>query len=156
MEPRFVERYPIRLIGILTAGKPEEIVPHLNEIWMDRFMKYDELLKPYSSDKAYYGAWTWTVPGVQQAYMAGMAVEGLAQIPDGLEEIILPAARYAVFDATVSTFGVVYDEIYNQWLPSSPYEYDIMAADFEYYPPNTENGDSPTQIYIPIKTRTPA
>ena len=153
MEPKHVEKGPIRLVGILTTGKPEEIVPQLNDIWMNRFMKYDERLKPYSADKAYYGAWTWKTPGMVPVYMAGMAVEGLAEIPDGLEEIVLSAARYAIFDATVSTFGQVYDEIYSRWLPSSPYEYDIAGADFEYYPPNTMNGESATQIYIPIKAR---
>ncbi len=153
MEPRFVDKGSIRLVGILTAGKLDEIMPKITEIWMERFMKYDELLKSCSPDKAYYGVWTWKVMGEQMAYLAGMAVEGLAEIPQGLEEVVLPPTRYAVFDATVSTFGVVYDKIYTQWLPSSPYEYDYMSADFEYYPPDTKESDSPTQIYIPIKAK---
>ncbi len=52
--------------------------------------------------------------------MAGYRVEGLPEIMAGLAETTLPAARYAVFDATVGTFSTVSDEVYSQWLPSSP------------------------------------
>ncbi len=152
MNVRFEEKGPIRLVGIVTHGKPEEITPHITDIWMNQFMKFDEQLRPYSVDKAYYGAWIGTPDGSAD-YMAGMAVENLPEIPEGLGERILPAAKYAVFDCTVATIGDTYGQVYGEWLPASAYEYDMMAADFEFYPPNTENNASPTAVYIPIKEK---
>ncbi len=110
MEPRFVEKEPIRLVGIANFGKPEEIVPKLNDIWMNQFMKYDEQLKPYSVDKAYYGAWIGDPDG-NATYVAGMMVENMAEVPAGLGVRTLPAARYAVFPCTVSTIGKTYGQV---------------------------------------------
>jgi predicted transcriptional regulator YdeE len=154
MEPKFVEKGPIRLVGVIAFGKPETITPRLNDIWMNQFMKFDDQLKPYSIDKAYYGAWIGDPEG-NSTYFAGMAVENLPEIPRGLEERILPAATYAVFDCTVGTFGDAYGEVYGSWLPQSAYEYDIMAADFEFYPPDTATNQSPAQIFIPVKLKQP-
>ncbi len=152
MDVRFVEKGPIRVAGILTHGRPEEITPRITDIWMNEFMKYDEQLKPYSPDKAYFGAW-FGYPDGSADYLVGMAVENLSEIPEGLVERVLPAAKYAVFACTVGTIGETYGQIYGQWLPASPYEYDTMAADFEFYPPDTETNQSPTEVYIPVKEK---
>ncbi len=58
-----------------------------------------------------------------------------------------------MFDCTVSTIGPTYEHVYGDWLPKSSYEYDMMAADFEYYPPDTETNDSLTAVYIPVKEK---
>jgi predicted transcriptional regulator YdeE len=154
MEPKFIEKDPIRLVGVTAFGKPETITPNLNDIWVNQFMKYDDLLKPFSTDKAYYGAWIGDPEG-NATYIAGMAVANLPEIPEGLEERILPAATYAVFDCTVDTFGRTYGAIYGTWLPQSGYEYDMMASDFEFYPSDTATSDSPTQIFLPVKVKQP-
>ena len=155
MEPKFIDKDPIRLVGVIAFGKPETITPLLNDIWMNQFMKYDDQLKPYSVDKAYYGAWIGEPDG-NATYVAGMAVENLPEIPQGLGERVLPAATYAVFDCTVGSIGDAYGEIYGTWLPASAYEYDPAASDFEFYPPDTQNSGSPTQVFIPVREKKPA
>ncbi len=152
MDIRFIEKGPIRVVGILTHGKIEDITPKISDIWMNQFMKYDEQLKPHSPDKAYYGVWFGN-PGGSADYLVGMAVENLTEIPEELAERVLPAAKYAVFPCTVGTIGETYGQIYGQWLPASDYEYDIMAADFELYPPDTETNQSPAEVYIPVKEK---
>jgi predicted transcriptional regulator YdeE len=154
MKPNLIEKGPIRLVGVVTFGKPETITPRLNDIWMDQFMKYDDQLKPFSIDKAYYGAWIGDPEG-NATYVAGMVAENLPKIPLGLGERVLPAATYAVFDCTVGTIGDTYGKIYGEWLAASAYEYDIMASDFEFYPPDTQNSGSPAQVFIPVKLKQP-
>jgi predicted transcriptional regulator YdeE len=152
MNTSLVERGPIRLVGLLVTGKPEEIVPQMQGIWMEQFLPHAEQLRPFSVDNAFYGAWIW-IDEQTTAYMAGMAVENLPGVPDGLSEKELPAARYAVFDCTVGSIGQAYDWAYHQWLPGSPFEYDVSASDFEYYPPSGEGGDDLAQVYIPVREK---
>jgi predicted transcriptional regulator YdeE len=154
VDTSLVEKGPIHLVGTMVTGKPEDIVPQMNDIWMNQFIPHAEQLRPFSLDDAFYGAWIW-VDENTTAYLAGMAVEALPEIPQGLMEKVLPAAKYAVFDCTVSTIGQTYDQAYREWLPNSPYEYDITASDFEYYPPSTESGDRLAQIFIPIREKQP-
>jgi AraC family transcriptional regulator len=154
MEPKFVEKGPIRLIGIVKTGKLDDIVPNLNDIWMNQFMNYEPQVKPFSIDQAYYGAWIGHPDG-SCTYVAGMAVAEMAEIPGGLAERVLPAAQYVVFDCTVKTIGQTYDEVYGRWLPASTYEYDLMANDFEFYPADTETNESPAQVYVPVRLKQP-
>jgi predicted transcriptional regulator YdeE len=148
MDVKFVEKGPIRLVGVVTHGKPDEITPQMMDIWGKRFMKHEAELKPYSADKAYYGAWIGS-PDMSADYLAGMRVENLPEIPDGMEERVLPAAKYAIFPCTAATLGDTYGMIYGQWLPQSIYEFDSMAADFEYYLPDSEAAE----VYIPVKEK---
>lgn len=151
MEPEMMERGPIQIVGILTRGKPEEL--NYPDIWANQYMKYDEQIKPFSPDKGYFGAWLGEEG--EPAYLAGMAVEGMTEIQEGLVLRTLPAAKYAVFTCTMATISAAYPFIYQQWLPTSPYELDVSASDFEYYPPNGDSPDAPVRIFIPVKQKEP-
>lgn len=149
MDVKFVEKGPIRLVGSVTDGKmPEEITPQIVEIWDNFTRKYEAKLKPYSVDQASYGAWIGS-PDKSADYVVGMQVKDLPEIPEGLVERMLPAARYAVFTCTPETIGDTYGMIYSQWLPQSPYDFDIMAVDFEYYPWDSDGAE----VYIPVKEK---
>jgi predicted transcriptional regulator YdeE len=152
MNTSLIQKGPIRLVGMLITGKPEEIVLQMNAIWMEQFMPHAEQIRPFSVDNAFYGAWIF-IDENTTAYLAGMAVEDLPVVPAGLVEKELPAAQYAVFDCTVQTIGQTLDWAYHQWLPGSPFEYDISASDFEYYPPSRQTGDELAQIYIPVRQK---
>ena len=151
MEPRFVEKTPIKVVGILTFGQPDKL--DYNDIWAVQYMKYDEQLKPYSPDKGYYGVWLGEEGKL--AYLAGMVVENLPEVPEGLAMREIPAARYAVFECTIGTLSKTYTAIWQEWLPTSNYILDESKSDFEYYPPKTGPGDPPAAIYIPIKVKEP-
>ena len=45
-------------------------------------------------------------------YLAGMAVEGVVDVPEGLTLREVPASRYAVFECTVKTISDTYDWIF--------------------------------------------
>jgi AraC family transcriptional regulator len=152
VQPKLVERAAFAVLGVQAIfGVGEQ--DFFDKVWMQTYMSYEEQVKPLSPDKAYYGVWFSSDDKEHPHYLAGMMVEGLDQVPAGLVLREVPAARYAVFDTTVSSIGPTYDFIYQTWLPASEYEYDIMATDFEYYPPDTLNKQSAAQIYIPVKPR---
>ncbi len=147
MEPEIIEKGPIQLLGVLTVGQPDKL--DYNDIWANQVMKYDELLKAHSVDQAYYGVW-FGEDADHLAYLAGMAIDCVDEIPAGLVLRVLPPRRYAVFHCTISTISRTYPEIYQNWLPTSPYQFAPGASDFEYYPPHGETDEIPAAIFIPI------
>ncbi len=153
MEPLFEYKPSRVLAGVLVRGIPKEI--NYGDVWMNQYMKFDEFLKPFSVDKAYYGASFCLGADGAVDYVAGMVVEGLDSVPEGLVLREIPAARFAVFPCTVATIGQTFNEIYERWLPASEYEFDPASADYEYYPPNTEADGSPVLIYLPVRVKQP-
>lgn len=153
MEPSFEFRSTVKIAGVLEHGNPKEI--DYGDVWMNRYMKFDEFLKPFSVDKAYYGVSFCVGNHGAVDYVAGMVVEGLETVPEGLVLREIPAARFAVFPCTVQTIGQTFNEIYGKWLPESAYEFDNASADFELYPPKTENNEDPVMIYLPVRTKQP-
>jgi AraC family transcriptional regulator len=65
-------------------------------------------------------------------YIAGVEVERVDEIPDGMVSRSVPAQKYAVFACTLETLGQTYRYINEEWQPKSGYER-APAADFEYY-----------------------
>lgn len=151
MDPQFEYKPARMLAGVLVHGRPKEI--DYSDVWMNRYMKFDEFLKPFSIDKAYYGV---SFPGGNNGavdYIAGMVVENLDSVPDGLVLREIPAARFAIFQCTLETIGQTFNQIYGIWLPESQYEFDSASADYEFYPPKTATEGDPVWIYLPIKAR---
>ena len=116
-------------------------------------MSYHDQIQPLSVDQSYYGVYLGTDHAKPLDYLAGMAVEDVDAVPECLVVRELPAAQYAVFECMLKTLGPTYGTIWKEWLPSSPYELDVAAFGFDFYPPNTTSGDSPMHIYFPIKAR---
>jgi predicted transcriptional regulator YdeE len=102
LEPRFVERRSITIIGVAAAGQPGEF--NYGEIWEKQYMPMDALLKPYSVDGGCYGVSL--SEGDHMIYLAGVAVENPPELPKGIEKREIPAAMYAVFGCTLSTIDV--------------------------------------------------
>ena len=122
-------------------------------LWMERYMAHDEQVKPLSTDKAYYSVYF--AMDQQEYCLDGMAVVAGAQAPEGLVQRHVAAGRYAAFDCTVKTIGQTWQAIFNAWLPGSGFEVPPDGSSFEHYPPDTEAGESPVTIYLPIRVKTP-
>ncbi len=77
-------------------------------------------------------------------------------IPVGMEEVIIPAATWAVFECIGPVHLVLQDfhkRIVTEWLPTSGYEY-AYAPDIEVYlgeDPTTP--DYKTQVWLPVKKK---
>ncbi|MFA6111474.1 MAG: GyrI-like domain-containing protein [Candidatus Latescibacterota bacterium] len=143
------ERPAFAVVGAAQAGQLGQF--NYGEIWEKQYMPMDALLKPFNIDGGYYGV-TLGEEG-HLVYLAGVAVEGLAELPPGAARRVVPAACYAVFDCTLSQIGATWQAAYGEWLPASDYVLDTEAVDFEYYPPPGDQGEQRVEIHIPIKPR---
>lgn len=84
---------------------------------------------------------------------AGAEVDSFENLPEGLDQLIIPAGKYAVFHYKgLPTDNRIFQLIYSQWLPTSEFELD-QRPHFEVLGEKYKNGspDSEEDIYIPIK-----
>ncbi len=149
MEPRIETKDAFWVLGVPARGEPKLL--DYQQIWGTLFMSVHGQLQAVSTDGQYYGVYFDTEEPGQVDFIAGMAVAAGTEVPAGLEARELPAARYAVFDATMSTIGSAWDEIMSRWLPQSPYEYDASKVSFEFFASDMGEGpDAPMMIYVPV------
>ena len=153
MEPEIVEREAFTVLGV-----QERFAPGLEDfegIWMRAFMARHQEIHPLSTDKAYYGVCFHVEGEDGMDYLAGMAVPADTACPEGLAAREVPAARDAVFECTVDTIHETYEHVHGPWVARAPYAFDWPKPSFEQYPPDTESGDSPVLIHVPIRDESP-
>jgi predicted transcriptional regulator YdeE len=153
MTPKIVEHEAFTVVGIAAPFDASD-KDFFHKMWMERLPPFEERLKPYSPDQAYYGVYVYGQGSATQlpsGYMAGMRVEGLAEVSEGLEALDVAGGRYVVEETTLEKMGPTSDYLFGEWLPASGCEYDHSRADFEYYPPDTEAADSPVLMYLPVQ-----
>jgi AraC family transcriptional regulator len=86
-------------------------------------------------------------------YLAGVSVSTLsAALPEGMVQLTIPRAEYAVFDAALASLGEVFGFIYGQWLPGATMR-QAAGPYFERYGPafDPANPNSPIEIFIPLE-----
>lgn len=86
---------------------------------------------------------------------AGVAVQNTLVVPDGMQVLIIPAGKWAVFQyqGITSKFYKMAQYIYQDWLPNSEYQLDHRPH-FEYMPPDylgPMHPDATEEVWIPIK-----
>lgn len=156
MEPTFVETEERLVVGLM-ASFNDETKNKIPELWQAFVPRMSEI--------------SGQVPGVTFGvcfpaalgedsfdYMAGVAVEEVADLPEGLVARVIPAHRYAVFTHTIGDDSLHNDLqktmqfIYGTWLPNSGFEL-ARVPDFELYDermdPQTQTGAF--DIYVPVK-----
>jgi len=151
LEPRIVERGPFTIAGVAAAGQLGEF--NYAEIWEKQYAPLAAALLPYSLDGGAYGI-TLT-EGDHLIYLAGVAVAEPLDLPPGVVKRLIPAAKYAVFDCTLSAMSAIMQEVYGQWFHASPYQPDPNAAVFEYYLPYTGQGEMQVQLFVPRQPKEP-
>lgn len=91
----------------------------------------------------------------EMRFFFGERVEKVGDVPNGMEALEIPEAKYAIFtldsqlttggqDAYVQAIKDLWKYIFEEWLPGSGYSYDDEKCNFEVY-----SGDV-MQIYIPV------
>lgn len=83
---------------------------------------------------------------------ATVEVSDFENVPDNMETFLLREGLYAVFDYKGSSSdGSIYEYIFWQWLPNSPYQIDDRPH-FEVLGKKYKNNDpsSEEEIWIPI------
>ena len=84
-----------------------------------------------------------------------MEVTVLDHLPAGMKSFLLEGGLYAVFDYKGSSADPsIFQNIFSQWIPSSPYRVDdrphfeVLGAKYKNNDPESEE-----EIWIPIRTK---
>jgi AraC family transcriptional regulator len=148
MEPKIVTKPAFTVIGLYIRTKP--MSPDIPALW-DRFVprmgEIQNVSEPYTS----YG-----VMGNHGAdgfdYLAGDPAEQTDNLPEGMTLWQIPANTYAVFDATLSNVGQVFNDIYNKWLPSSEYQ-PVDGFTLERYGEDFSPDTPNFTVFVPIQKK---
>ena len=92
----------------------------------------------------------------EMRFFFGERVEPVGNIPDGMEVLEIPAAKYAIFTldpqgetlrqgAYVQAIKDLWQYIFKEWFPGSGYRHDDEKCNFEVY------SGSAMQIYVPVR-----
>ena len=150
MEPTIVEREAFALIGIQTWIDPET-ADHV-AIFDEQYRPHEGKARAVASEPGFYGAYFASRGPGQVGYMVGVAAPEGTEAPEGLLELTIPAARYAVFEFPRQDIGKMWDYIHGEWLPRSK-EYSLASSPvFEYYP-KSNTTETHLAIWIPVRPR---
>lgn len=148
--------------GFHVIGCAEDFLPGatqaIGQLWGRFVARIDEI--PGRVGMATYGVCR-TLPGSAAeserfTYIAGVEVETLEAIPDGMTGVDMPACTYAVFaynGGLGEELPKTMQYIFGDWLPNSDFE--ISGDDFEYYDDrfNPVTGKGTFYIYLPVKPK---
>ncbi len=91
----------------------------------------------------------------EMRFFFGERVEPVGNVPEGMEVLEIPAAKYAIFTldsqgdalsqhAYVQAIKDLWQDIFKEWFLSSGYRHDDEKCNFEVYSGNV------VQIYVPV------
>ncbi|MEO8601910.1 MAG: GyrI-like domain-containing protein [bacterium] len=153
MQPRIARKTAFHVIGLAGRFTPATQT-QIPALW-GRFVPLLERV-PQRRDMHTLGLCVDADPGGEEAgftYVAGVEVERLDQVPDGLMALTVPTNTYAVFTHSghISRLSDTVRQIWGRWLPASPYRH-IAAPDFEWYDErwDPQSGEGDVDIYVPI------
>lgn len=154
MEARIVAKPAFHVVGM--AGRFTPISPRIPELWARFVPRMDEvphrrgrhtlgLCVDFGADALGEAAFT---------YVAGVEVERLDGLPDGMIALPVPANTYAVLTHSghLSRLPDLVRHVWGRWLPASRYRH-VPAPDFELYDPerwDARTGDGEVDLYVPI------
>ena len=151
MDPKIVDRDAFKVMGVIGhfASAAEDFGP----LWEEEYMSFHSQVEPLSAGDGHYGVYLGADHTKPIDYLAGMAVQDAAGAPEGVQVREVPAAKYAVFECSFQEIGPTYGYIWGEWLQSGPYEQDTSKLGFDYFPPGTTDGDSPMEVWLPVKRK---
>jgi AraC family transcriptional regulator len=158
MEPRITRRPAFHVVGMAGHFTPAT-TSRIPELW-ERFARGPMLQVPNRRGDHTLGVCVDADPDtIEEAgftYVAGVEVDRIDAVPDGMIAMTIPANAYAVFTHSghISRLPDTVKQIWGHWLPSSSHVH-MPAPDFELYDerwdPTTGEGD--IDVYVPIAER---
>lgn len=148
-----VERPAIALMGLHIQTRP--MSPDIPALWPRFMQRVGEIESRRSEPGVTYGAMQSDPADMARLdYWAAVAVHGAERAPAGMENLTLPAGRYAVFRYPLSGLGAGFDEIFGTLMPSSDH---VQAPGplFERYDEafDPEVPGSIVEIYVPVQRK---
>jgi len=154
MEPRIVRLPAFHIVGMAGRFTPAT-TSHIPLLW-ERFVPCMDRI-PYRRRSHTLGVCVDADPStIEQdgfTYVAGVEVERIGAVPEGLMALTVPANAYAVFTHTghIAHFPDTVKQVWGRWLPASRYRH-VPAPDLEWYDEqwNPETGEGEIDIYVPV------
>jgi len=154
MEPRIVRLPAFHVVGMAGRFTPAT-TSHIPLLW-ERFVPYMDRI-PYRRGSHTLGVCVDADPStIEQdgfTYVAGVEVERIGDVPEGLMALTVPANAYAVFTHTghIAYFPDTVKQVWGRWLPASRYRH-VPAPDLEWYDErwNPETGEGEIDVYVPV------
>jgi len=147
MKYQLIELKPTKVIGMVYRGANSK--GEIPEMWNVFNVRFKDIKNP-DLTKFYGLCYDFSMDG-GMAYMAGLGVDTVEEIPNGMEVQEIPGGKYAVFTFTehISKIGAFWDEIYKVGLKENNLE-PLNSMTLELYDERFQlNGEC--DIYIPVK-----
>ncbi len=147
MQPNFVTKPAFAVVGLLLRTAPKS--PDISNLWEKFVPRMGEIPHATGQHDSYGLMDHYDHVANAMDYMAGNPVSQVGPLPAGMTTWTVPANTYAVFPATMSTLGAVFDEIFATWLNTSGYQL-APGPYFEHYGSDFNPTNPVVSIYIPI------
>lgn len=159
MEYQLIEREAFRVIGLKKMFQCDDEMSQsieINKMWQksNEDGTIDQLLRLNNGDiKGMLGiAVDYSQETNELEYW--IAAESTEKVPDGLNELKVAAAKWAVFNVTgpvAEAVPAMWKKIYSEWFPSNQYEQSEAPSMEVYKSPNPNDTDAQSEIWVPIK-----
>lgn len=149
MKPELVEHETFRVLGIQRRIDPMNT--DYMKLWRDELGPYYATIGRLGRGEGWYGVYFPSEEEGKVDFVAGMVVGDLDEVPEGLVVRDIPAAKMAVFTASIDNLGETWRNIYSGWLAEAGLAGDHTTACFEYFPPGAEMGKADVSISVPVK-----
>lgn len=118
IQPQITEKPAFTVVGVRIRTNPKS--GEIAQLWSNHGASLINV--PNMTQDGSYGVMEMIdMEADEMDYMAAVGVSEVGDIPDGMSQWDIPAATYAVFEATLPTLGASFDEFYGEWLPTSDY-----------------------------------
>lgn len=149
MEGKIVNIQGFKAVGLTYFGKNENgEIPKLWEVFNKKYVD----IKNKSKSMLFYGICD-DEPDSEGRfhYTAALVVDGLADVPEGMEVKVVPEGKYIVYTygGAIKDLGGFYNDIFTKWFPASGCEMDYRPQLEIYDDRFMRNGEF--DIYFPIK-----
>ncbi len=147
--PRFERRAAFRVVGMQIRAQP--FSDEFGKLWQDFSPRMGKISGRIQPQESYGVEWDMDTATSLFSYLAGVAVEAEAPIPEGMRDIQVPAQEYVVFDFQLKDVQTAMKQIYEEWLPTSGYQHS-RGPEFELYDQrfNPDAGQFEMSYYLPV------
>lgn len=148
--PDIVEKPAFSVVGLQYRGKNEN--DEIAQVWNELVPRIRDIESPTPSMVSYGVITEFDESANEMEYVAGVEVDDVSEVPDGMVSVDVPAQTYAVFPTTLPALHETIRHIYDEWLPDSDYERSA-GPEFELYDEDfdSDDDDSELYLYIPVE-----
>ena len=137
----------LTIVGMRVRVKP--MSSQISKLWEDFLARIGEIAYRNDPEVTIGVMGHWDQALNQFDYQAGVLVSDARTVPSGMVRWEVPAAMYAVFDATLATVSNIFEQV-----PGSLYDMGYQQAAgpcIERYGPDFMQPERPFQVWVPVR-----